>query len=338
MLGADPLAKAAVAGDVSAFAALVDRHRREIELHCYRMLGSLEEAEDVAQETFLRAWSKLALFRFEGRASFRAWLYRIATNAALDVLDRRARRVLPADLGPSADPRAPLPATAALAWLEPYPDHRLEGVASRVDDPDAVVVARETIELAFLAAIQHLPPRQRAVLILRDVVGWSARETAAVLGTTVASVTSALQRARATLGRHVPPERVDWAPSSHPSAEERGLLERYMAAHESGDVDALAKVLRDDVRFSFPPRPLWYEGRDAFLEARRRFASPGAYRFLATAANRQPATAVYVRRAGAADYVPLGIEVLRVEDGVVAEVVDFAATSLFPAFHLPPRL
>ena len=180
----------------SAFAALFERHRRELQVHCYRMLGSFEDAEDLVQETFLRAWRGRASFSFQGTASFRAWLYRIATNACLDALRKRPRRVLPQQLVPAGDPAAPPPPPADLPWLQPYPDRLLEPIASAEDEPGAVVVVRETIELAFMAAIQHLSPRQRAVLILRDVLGWSAKETASLLEASVASVNSALQRAR----------------------------------------------------------------------------------------------------------------------------------------------
>src|ERR687895_631273 len=210
---------AATAGDQSAFAELVEPHRRELQVHCYRMLGSFEDSEDLVQETFLRAWRKRE--SFEGRWSFRAWLYRIATNACLDALEQRPRV---ASLHDGAQPLAEIP------WLQPYPDELLEGIATSDAEPDAEVVAKETIELAFIAAIQLLPPRQRAVLISRDVLGWSAAETAALLDVSVAAVNSALQRARATLKEHLPRHRLDWAPDSDPSQEERELLQRYMDA------------------------------------------------------------------------------------------------------------
>ena len=220
---------AAQAGDEGAFTELVQRYRRELQVHCYRMLGSVVESEDLVQETFLKAWTKRE--SFQGRSSFRAWLYRIATNTCLDHLARRPRRVLAYEIVAAADPKAdapPEPTTSSYAWLEPYPDHLLEGIASD-DDPYAVVVAKETIELAFLAAIQHLPPKQRAVMIMRDVLDWSANETADVLELSVPAVKSALQRARATLLEELPPRRTEWA-SSDPSAEERAVLERYMHA------------------------------------------------------------------------------------------------------------
>ncbi|MGH2801339.1 MAG: RNA polymerase subunit sigma-70, partial [Thermoleophilaceae bacterium] len=195
----------------SAFAALFERHRRELQVHCYRMLGSFEDSEDLVQETFLRAWRKRANFGSDGRSSFRAWLYRIATNACLDVLRSRPRRVLPTHVEPAGDPAAPPSPPADLPWLQPYPDRLLEPISPVEDEPGAVVVARETIALAFIAAIQHLPPRQRAVLILRDVLGWSAKDAASLLEVSVSSVTSALQRARATLRDRLGERRTEWA-------------------------------------------------------------------------------------------------------------------------------
>jgi RNA polymerase sigma-70 factor (ECF subfamily) len=254
---AEQVAVVAVAqtGDETAFGRLVERHRRELQLHCYRMVGSLEESEDLVQETFLRAWRRRETF--EGRA-FRAWLYRIATNACLA---QRPRRMLPFDAGPAADLEGELPAASEGLWLEPYPDRLLEGSKAGGEDPADVVVAKETIELGFLAAIQHLPPHQRAVLIVRDVLGWPARDTAALLEVSVAAVKSSLQRARATLKARLPPRRVDWAPASEPSDVELAVLRRYMSAHEQDDSAALAAVLREDVRVSFTPLRLWAEGR-----------------------------------------------------------------------------
>jgi RNA polymerase sigma-70 factor, ECF subfamily len=178
----DGLRAALQAGDESTFGTLFERYRRELRVHCYRMLGSFEDAEDLVQETFLHAWRSRATFTFQGATSFRAWLYRIATNLCLDRLERRPRRVLPSELGPAADPRAGLQPPAALPWLQPYPDRLLEDVSPSNTTPDEAVVSKETIELAFLAAIQFLPPRQRAVLIVRDVLDWSAKETASLLG------------------------------------------------------------------------------------------------------------------------------------------------------------
>jgi RNA polymerase sigma-70 factor (ECF subfamily) len=330
------LVAAATAGDESAFVGLVERYRRELQLHCYRMLGSLEDAEDMVQETVLRAWRRRD--GFEGRSSFRAWLYRIATNACLDLLERRPSRVLARDVAPAGDPELVLPSASELPWLDPYPDLLLEGVATAQDDPEAAAVSKETIELAFLAAIQHLAPRRRAALILRDVLGWSAKDTAAALEVSVASVNSALQRARATMKLHLPPARLEWAPSSDPTAAERASLRRYIAAHESADINGLAELLREDVRFSAPPTPRWHDGRDAFLASARRSAEPGRFRLLATRANMQPATGSYMRRSGDTRHTPVAIDVLRFEDGLVAEITSFLRPDLFAAFGLPPAL
>src|SRR5688572_61962 len=202
---------AAQAGDHAAFAALVERHRRELQVHCYRMLGSFTDAEDMVQEAFLRAWRRRETYA--GRSTFRAWLYRIATNVCLDHLERHPRR-------PGRDC-----GVGEVTWLQPFPDRLLDQVAPPDAEPDAAVVARETIELAFLVAVQHLPPRQRAVLMLRDVLGWSAKETAALLEGSVAAVNSALQRARRSLKEHLPPRRSEWAAGSDPTEQERALLQ-----------------------------------------------------------------------------------------------------------------
>jgi RNA polymerase sigma-70 factor, ECF subfamily len=322
-----------------AFSQLVERYRPELQVHCYRMLGSFEDSEDLVQETFLRAWRGRASFSPRTASSFRAWLYRIATNACLDVLRSRPRRILPPQVAPAADPAVPPSPPADLPWLQPYPDRLLEPIAPAHDEPGAVVVARETIELAFLAAIQHLPPRQRAVLILRDVLGWSAKETASLLDASVASANSALQRARATLRDRLPERRTEWGPSSSPSDQERELLRRYLEAHERADLEALAELLREDTRLTMPPHPTWYAGREAILIAMRQGFDPefGRLRSVAAAANRQPAAAHYLRAPGESDYRPLALDVLRVEGGRVAEISSFVFPRLFPAFGLPAR-
>ena len=339
---------AARAGDESAFETLVERHRRELRVHCYRMLGSFEESEDLVQETFLRAWRNLA--GFEGRSTFRAWLYRIATNACLDALDGRSRRVLPHHVEGPSDPHAPLPPAADIAWLQPFPDRltepdpRWEPVAPSEGEPDSVAVARETIELAFLAAIQHLPLRQRAVLILRDVLGWSAKETAEQLESSVASVNSALQRARATLREHLPERRLEWAPASRPSEQERAVLRRYMEAVERADLAALAELLAEDVRAMMPPWPMWFQGRDAVLATLRVSWNPdsphysGEFRTVATGANQQPALGLYVRVPGERDFRAFAVGVLRIEDGLITELTSFHDLGLFPVFDLPMTL
>jgi RNA polymerase sigma-70 factor (ECF subfamily) len=321
-------------GDETAFVALAERYRRRLQLHCYRMVGSLEDSEDLVQEAVLRAWRRRR--SFEGRSTFQTWLYRIATNVCLDFLERRPVRELPAHYAVAIEPGSAVPEAWELVWLDPYPERLLEGVASEDGDPEAAAASKETIELAFLAAIQHLPPRQRAVLILRDVLGWSAKETASALGLTVASVTSALQRARATLREHLPRHPVEWSVTTAPSSDERALLKRYIEAHERGDVDALADLLRDDVRVAVPPLPGVREGREEFRASAMRSAAPGRFRYVPTRANGRPAAASYVLRDGA--YRPLAIDVLGVEDGLLADLTVFLRPELFAAFGLPASL
>ncbi|MBV2156620.1 RNA polymerase subunit sigma-70 [Kitasatospora sp. SUK 42] len=325
-------------GDEPAFTDFTERYRRELQVHCYRMLGSFDDAEDLVQETFLRAWRKRETF--QGHSTFRAWLYRIATNACLDHLDRHPRTpvALPAAWGAAAGATAQL---TEVPWLQPYPDHLLEPIAPSDTEPDAAAVATETIELAYLAAIQHLPPRQRAVLILRDVLGWTANETAALLESTSASVNSALQRARATLKQHLPDRRLDWGPAGDPSQEERAVLHRYMAATKRGDLTALAELLREDARFTMPPTLTSYLGRDAVIAGwLPALVGPNAFtdvRHLVTAANRRPAVATYVRHPEASAYLPVGLHVLRIEGPEIVEITAFIA-DVFPSFGLPATL
>jgi RNA polymerase sigma-70 factor (ECF subfamily) len=228
---ADPVVAAATAGDESAFAELVNRHRRELQAHAYRILGSHEDSEDVTQETFLRAWRRRETF--QARSSFRAWLYAIATSTSLSAVERRARRRLPAH---GHEP----------GRIHGSSGELLEGIASTDDQPDAALVSKETIELAFLVAVRHLPPRQRAVLIVRDVLGWPAQQTAALLGTSVAAVNSALQRARATMRKHLAGRRLEWTSGSGPTEEERALLQGYLDAAVRADSGALVAMLRED--------------------------------------------------------------------------------------------
>jgi RNA polymerase sigma-70 factor (ECF subfamily) len=325
---------AATAGDEAAFGALAERYRPELQVHCYRMLGSLEDSEDLVQETFLRAWRRRATYA--GRSTFRAWLYRIATNACLDHLERHPRRPPTRTAGP------PVPAGAVpeVPWLQPYPDRLLEGLPGEEPEPAAAVVARETIELAFLATIQHLTPAQRAVLILRDVLGWSARDTAALLDGSVASVNSSLQRARATLKEHLPVRRLDWGPAEDPSEDERELLRRYVDAHERADADAVIELLRADARITMPPEAS-VEGRDALIAffAHDIFGpdGPGEFRLVATRANRMPAAANYLRRPGDDRFRAVALDVLRIEDGVIVEINVFDPR-VFPRFGLPDEL
>ncbi|MFL6072000.1 MAG: RNA polymerase subunit sigma-70 [Mycobacteriales bacterium] len=332
------LVEAARAGDHGAFARLAEPYRRELHVHCYRMLGSMEDAEDAVQETYLRAWTRLD--SFAGRAPFRAWLYGIATHACLDALRRRKARVWPTDVAGPADPRSePLP-PAEVPWLQPYPDRLLEAAAPPDAEPEEIVTAKETIELAFLAAIQRLPARQRAVLIMRDVLEWSANETAASLDMTRPAVNSALQRAHATLAAHLSVGRDEWTSSSN--ADEKALLDRLIAAWERADVTALVGLLRADARFVMPPRPTWFDGRDAIEVFFREhaFVMMGTDWVLRpTAANRQPAFGVYWRESGsAAAYQRFAIGVLRIEGGAIAEIALFIEPELFASFALPATL
>jgi RNA polymerase sigma-70 factor (ECF subfamily) len=325
-------------GDREAFEQLAEPYRRELQVHCYRMLGSLQDAEDAVQETFLRAWR--GLDRFEGRASVRAWLHRIATNACLDALARRsnARRWLPETHGPPADRMPGGPATD-VAWLEPYPDALLEGLADAAPGPEARYELHEAVQLAFVAAIQHLRPRQRAVLLLRDVLGWSAAETAGLLNASVPSVNSALQRARATLAQRFPAGRPGAQPA--PDDRQRALLERYVRAWERGDLDGFVALLREDAVLSMPPYAQWYLGREAiraFLAWAWGPPGSGPGRLVPTAANRQPAFAEYGRGrhgpAGAAH--ALWLPALR--DGAITALTGFVDPRLFAAFGLPAVL
>jgi RNA polymerase sigma-70 factor (TIGR02960 family) len=302
--------------DETTFASLVEPHRRELHVHCYRMMGSFEEAEDLVQEALLRAWR--ARESFEGGPLFRAWLYRIATNVCLDALRRRSRR-------PST-----VSSFGEVPWLQPYPDRLLDELPSEEDQPDTVVVTRETIELAFLAVIQALPPLQRAVLILRDVLGWSARETAEILETSVAAANSALQRARATVQKH--PTRRPERPATE---DERRLLEGFMDTHERGDTEGAIALLREDVRVTMPPHPWLFEGIQAVRELIANAEAMGDWRLVPTRANRMPAAASYLRRPGDTEFRAFKLDVLRVEDGRIAETTTFDA-SLFEAFGLPP--
>lgn len=335
--GADVSWTAAVAGDRDAFAAVTGRYRHELEVHCYRMLGSAEDAEDVVQDTLLRAWRRRETY--QGRSTVRAWLYGIATNACLDVLDGRSRRLLPPALTPPADPHAtPLPASE-IGWLEPYPDVLLDQAEDPDAGPDEVAIARETIELAFLVAIQHLPPRQRAVLILRDVLGWPAREAAEAVGTSVVATNSALQRARSTLKQHLPDRRLEWGQSRTPDVIERQLLDRYMDAWQRSDIGALVALLARDARLSMPPIASWYEGPDAIgaFVAKHPMAPTAKHLIhVPTRANRQPAFAIFLPGERGMPARPVGVEVLRVAGGLIAEIDVFLDPDLVQRFSITP--
>jgi RNA polymerase sigma-70 factor (ECF subfamily) len=299
------------------------------------MLGNLEDAEDVVQETFVKAWRNRA--GFAGRSSFRAWLYRIATNACLDTIKHKRRRVATVPAGGSPGHR---PSFDEVPWLQPIPDQYLNASAGAAVEPEAAVIARETIELAFLAAIQHLPPRPRAVLILRDVLGWSASETAELLETSSAAVNSALQRAHERLRELGGTDGTGLTPVTPPSLEERELLQRYMDAHARADAAAVVELLGADVRIAMPPDEAQYEGHEAVARFFRNLFgpnNPGDWRLVPTEANGQPAAANYVRRWGDTTYRGITLDVLRIEDGAVVEITTFDAT-VFPAFGLPPTL
>jgi RNA polymerase sigma-70 factor (TIGR02960 family) len=312
------------ATDEATFEELTQRHRRELHVHCYRMLASFEEAEDAVQEAFLRAWRGFATVEHD---ELRAWLYRIATNVCLDMIRRRSRRV------PEVRSFAEVP------WLQPYPDHLLDEIGPTDDQPDTAIVERETIELAFLAAMQVLPPRQRAALLLRDVLGTPAAETAALLDTSVAAANSALQRARATLQDHLPSRRMDWS-SAEPSAEDKVLLEQFIDAHERCDAKAAVAIASQDIRITMPPNPFFYEGLDAIaplLERAFGEEREGDWRLVPTMANRMPTAASYLRRPGDSEFRAFKFDVLRIGDGRIAEITTFGS-GLFPAFGLPATL
>jgi RNA polymerase sigma-70 factor (TIGR02960 family) len=306
--------------DEAAFAARAEPHRRELHVHCYRLLASYDEAEDAVQETFLRAWR--GRDGFDGSTLWRAWLHRIATNVCLDQLRRRGRR----------------PGGGELSWLQPYPDRELDELAPHADEPDAVAVARETIGLAFLTALQRLPPRQRAAFVLRDVLGWSAAETAAQLDTSVPAANSAVQRARATMAAHLPPRRADWAGT--PSPAERRLLDRFVDAYERCDVEAALALAAPDIRVTMPPYPGVYEGLDVLTGLLHRAFDPardGDWRLLPTWANRMPAAANYLRRPGDTRYRPFKIDLLWIRGDRIAAITAFGPDR-FPAYDLPTTL
>jgi RNA polymerase sigma-70 factor (ECF subfamily) len=325
------------------FDDLVRRYRRELHVHCYRMLGSFDEAEDHVQEVLLRAWR--ARDGFQGRSSERTWLYRVATNACLDTLRREARRAparssAPAGPGSAGTVLASTgPSVAAMPWLQPYPDVLLDELADAQPGPEAVAVRRETTSLAFLAAIQLLPPRQRAVLILREVLSWRAAEVAGLLDMSVPAVNSSLQRARAALREQWPDGQRDWAPAAEPDAGQRRLLERFIAAHEQADPEALIAVLRDDVRLAISPEVGEWNGEGEVGDALRGgMTILGQWRVLPIRANGQLGAAGYLRRDGETAFVPFVLSVLRLEQGRVAEIAAFEQPSMFTAFGLPARL
>ena len=311
------------------FTSSTGRFRGELLAHCYRMLGSAEEAEDLVQETYLRAWRSYD--GFEGRSSVRTWLYRIATNVCLTAIERSGRRPLPSGLGaPAEDPEAPLVAGPEVPWLQPFPDKLLAGEG---EDPAAVAASRAGIRLAWVAALQHLSPRQRAMLILRDVLEWPAAQVAELLGTTTTAVNSGLRRARAQLAQALPAED-ELAEPAEPT--QRAVLERFAAAFENADTGALAELLREDVALEMPPAPTWFAGRAAVLHfyAAHALDMPERFRLVPVMTNGQPAFAVYQRDSGGA-YRADAVTVPTVTATGIARIVTFRDPDLFALFGLP---
>jgi RNA polymerase sigma-70 factor, ECF subfamily len=343
--GQAQLLAAAKNGDANAFSELTEPYRRELQVHCYRILGSLQEAEDTVQETLLKAWKRMD--SYVGRASFRAWLYKIATNTCLDFLDRRrSRRLLPLDVGPAADPEVSIqPPAAEIAWLEPFPDEWLRDTGAV--NPEARYADIESISLSFMTALQSLPPRQRAVLILRDVLDFSANETAEVLEITVSSANSALHRARLTLSQR--PHGREIEPSAAAASDEKTqwLLDHFVQAWETADVEGLVALLKEDATLAMPPSPSWYQGRDAIrtFVAGTVFGDDGMFtgkaagrwRLLPTRANASPAYALY-QRDGGGRYRAFGLHVLGHDTGGLSHIFSFIDPALPVRFGLPASL
>jgi RNA polymerase sigma-70 factor (ECF subfamily) len=324
--------------DRPAFERLTATHRRELKLHCYRMMGSLHEADDLVQDTLLKAWRGRA--QFDGRGSPRGWLYTIATNACLNAIKARgtAHRILGEPARPPTEGRAAAGPAAELSWLEPYPDAELPDLVDGEPGPEARYETSEAVRLAFVAAIQLLPPRQRASLLLCDVLGWSALETAQLLGGTTASVNSALQRARATLGERYPQGRP--LQRSQPNPQEGVLLERYISAWQANNLDGFVALLREDATYHMPPWRDWYRGRHAIHGFFKTvWSNYAGYRAVATRANGQPAVALYARRHQEPEWRAQSLHVIEPSDGAIASLTIYVAPlgpALFAAFGLPP--
>jgi RNA polymerase sigma-70 factor (ECF subfamily) len=324
--------------DRLAFEQFTTIHRRELKLHCYRMMGSLHEADDLVQDTLLRAWR--ARSEFDGRGSVRGWLYTIATNSCLNALKARSRadRILQQPGQPPSNGRATGGSVAEVTWLEPYPDAELPDLVDGDPGPEARYETREAVQLAFVAAIQVLPPRQRASLLLSDVLGWSAVETAQLLGGSTASINSALQRARATLAARYPEGRP--ARRSQPNLEEGLLLERYMQAWQAANLAGFIELLREDATYHMPPWREWYQGREAirgFFDTV--WANFGGFRTVAIGANAQPAVAVYARSRQDPTWRAHSLHVIEPAEGGIASLTVYVGPlgpKLFPAFGLPP--
>jgi RNA polymerase sigma-70 factor (ECF subfamily) len=324
------LLEAAGEGDEEAFRRLVDPYRRELHAHCYRMLGSVHDAEDALQDASLRAWRALA--RFEGRSSLRSWLYTIATNTCLNLIAKRPKRVLPIDYGPAADPHGgPGEPLVESVWIEPYPDETL-GVEDGLAVPEARYELRESIELAFVAALQHLPPNQRAVLILREVLGFSAKEVAEALDTTVASVNSAMQRARKTVDEKLPDQSQQATLRALGDDALSELVEDYVSAWERGDVDTVVSLLTEDACFAMPPLASWFHGREALTTFLAGWPLSGAWRWrhVRSHANGQPALAYYSWDEDEQAYLPFALNVLTVRGDRFSDVTAFVVRSTQP--------
>jgi RNA polymerase sigma-70 factor, ECF subfamily len=326
------MSSVAFANDEAAYRRLVETHRRELHAHCYRMLGSVQDAEDALQDALLRAWRGLG--RFEGRSTPRAWLYRIATNTCLDVIARRPKRVLPIGFGPETapglDPGEPL---VESVWVEPFPDERL-GLADGFAAPEARYEQRESIELAFIAALQYLPPNQRAVLILREVLGFAAKEVAEMLDTTPASVNSAMQRARAAVEERLPARSQQATLRTLGDDEIRALVERYVDAWERGDVDEVVAMLAEEATFSMPPLAEWYHGREAIREFLPRGPLSIPRRFTPVRANGQLAFGTYKLIDG--EWLPNAIHLITLDSRLqIVDAVAFLKPGLFERFGLP---
>ncbi|HEY1593956.1 MAG TPA: sigma-70 family RNA polymerase sigma factor [Thermoleophilaceae bacterium] len=332
------LLDAARQGDQDAFGQLVASHRAGLHAHCYRMLGSVADAEDALQESLLRAWR--GLHRFEGRSSLGSWLYRIATNACLRAIERRPKRVLPIDYGPASDPHESIgePLVESV-WIEPYPDERV-GVEDGFAAPEARYEQRESVELAFIAALQHLPPRQRAVLILRDVLGFSGEEVAEVLESTPASVYSALQRAHKVVDERLPERSQQETLRSLGDEQMRGLVQSYVDAWERADVDAVVAMLAEDVAIAMPPTAAWFRGRDVvgdFL-ARRPMSGALRWRGLPVRANGQLGIGFYQWSDDDGAFVAHGVNVLTLDGDKVAHITAFLDPGTIASFGLPPKI
>jgi RNA polymerase sigma-70 factor (ECF subfamily) len=324
------LLERARSGDESAFGGLVEPHRGELHAHCYRMLGSVHDAEDALQDTLLRAWRGIS--KFEGRSSLRTWLYTIATNSCLNQIARRPKRVLPIDYGPATDPHVgPGDPLVESVWIEPYPDEIL-GVEDGFSAPHARYERRESVELAFIAALQHLPATQRAVLILREVLGFSAKEVAEALDTTVASVNSALQRARAAVDERVPEQSQQATLRALGDDSVRELVDRYVDAWERCDVEAFAAMLAEDATFAMPPLASWYGGREAIAQWAANWPLGGDWRWrvVRTTANGQPALGFYAWNSDDQSYRPFALNVMTLRGTQVSDVTAFIARSAEP--------